>query len=85
MSLNLHLSAPGKDGKYIAHCDLVQTPTKATKKIIGKSLDRYEVMLRYFEWLDHNWNEDRPGTRLDHKLEVATFLVQYPRAGFWEG
>lgn len=79
MSTNLYLT----DHKSNKACGLFHTPTEATGKIYGPKYTKYEILLRYFEYIDTKMRHLGPGAVLDHKLEVAMFLVQYPNAK-WE-
>jgi hypothetical protein len=78
MSTNLHLATPGKKG---ARCSLFQTPSVETESILSGS-GNCERMVRYFAWFDRQ-SGFGPGQRLDHKLEVATFLVRHPNSEFY--
>lgn len=79
VSTNLYLVDP-KSGKA---CGMFYTSTIAAEKIYGSGDKKYEILLRYFEHVDTEMRHLGPGTVLDHKLEVAMFLVQYPLAK-WE-
>lgn len=77
MSTNLHLTNAGG-----ASCALLQTPTEITGRVYRPGDNRYAVLLRYFDWAATRLSD---GALLDHKLEVALFLVQHPDAewGAW--
>lgn len=75
----LHL----RDPKSKSECDLFHTTAIATEKIYIPGGKPYEVLLRYFEYLDTEMPHLGAGAILDHKLEVALFLAQYPNAK-WE-
>lgn len=89
MSMNLHLAMMEENGDLLERCDLFQTPTRVTHKILydvepGTAQTRLLVMLRYFEWIDE-FLKNEPGHALDHKLAVATFLVKHPKAIWYAG
>ena len=79
MSHNLRLSSANS----VKDCPLFQTPSDDTARILkdekGLQQSRFVVMQRYFKWVDKHF-KNAPGWALDHKLEVAMFLVQYPHA-----
>lgn len=88
MSMNLHLAIMKENGDLLERCELFQTPTAVTYKIMdeemGLSQSRYVVMTRYFKWVDQFLKKE-PGHALDHKLAVALFLVKHPRAEWYSG
>jgi len=74
MSTNLHLSNRSET------CSLLQTPTNVTNQILNRGVfedSSYVTMLRYFEYAAKILSA---GALLDHKLEVAMFLVKNPDA-----
>lgn len=73
MSTNLHLVAADR------RCDLIQTPTTATKEIYRAGNSTHKTLMRYFSWLEKH-SHLGAGALLDHKLEVAMFLVKNPDA-----
>lgn len=72
MSINLCLTAHRR-------CELIQTPAIATQQIYHADDSNYETLMRYFSWLEKH-TQLNAGALLDHKLEVALFLVQNPDA-----
>lgn len=80
MSINLHLAHHSRN-KRIAHCDLFQTRTEDTYNIM-RAKSNYERMVQYFDWFDRQPGFGA-GQRIDHKLEVAIFLVKHPKAEFY--
>lgn len=83
MSKNLHLEAPANQRakKPRRTCGLYSTPTLATDEIYQPGDSKYEVLMRYFKYLDEEWAAHVGiGAILDHKLSVAMFLVENPDA-----
>lgn len=71
MSINLHLEATTKikKRKVKEECNLLQTSTDVTYKIL-RSPDKLKS---YFEWLDENHNNDHNFIN-DHKRYIKDFL-----------
>lgn len=53
--------------------------TAATNQIYNHKDSRYDILLRYFEWLEKH-SKLSQGELLEHKLYVSLFLVQNPDA-----
>ncbi len=88
MSMNLHLACINYDGSIRDRCDLFQTPTAMTNRILdgehGPTQSPNTVMHRYFAWVDKFFGKNT-GSALDHELEVAMFLVKHPGASWYSG
>jgi len=77
MSVSLHLTAPKskKKGLPARRCDLLWVSSTVMPRIYRPSDSVYETLIRYFGWLEEH-SQLGPGALLDHKLEVALFLVE---------
>lgn len=86
MSTNMHLTVTNEDGSLRYKCDLFQTPSIVTDRMLdgehGLTQSKFTIMARYFAWVDKFLKEE-PGAALDHKLKVASFLVQHPHAHWY--
>ncbi len=81
MSKNLFLSAPANKRKKLPlrRCNLLWVSSTVMPRIYRSSDSVHETLIRYFGWLEEH-SQLGAGALLDHKLEVAMFLVENPDA-----
>ena len=77
MSSNLYLTAPKnkKKGLPPRRCDLLWVSSAVMPRIYRAGDSVHETLMRYFGWLEEH-AQLGAGALLDHKLEVALFLVE---------
>ena len=81
MSKSLHLTAPKnkRRGLPARECDLLWVSSAVMPRIYRSGDSVHETLIRYFGWLEEH-AQLGAGALLDHKLEVAMFLVENPDA-----
>lgn len=77
MSVDLHLIAPKnkRKGLPLRRCGLLWVSSTAMPRIYRQGDSVHETLIRYFGWLEEH-AQLGAGALLDHKLEVALFLVE---------
>jgi hypothetical protein len=77
MSSNLYLTAPKnkKKGLPPRRCDLLWVSSAVMPRIYRPGDSVHETLIRYFGWLEEH-AQLGAGALLDHRLEVALFLVE---------